>query len=167
MAYEELQVTGEPGVWNCARHRTTQTRLRCGRCEKPICPKCTVMGPVGARCRDCASNRSSHIYQVGPLQFALAFGAGAVMGALGSVLIGLLGFFALWALLYAPAIGPVLGRVVSKITNGKRGTVLAGVSGAGIAFGALGLGALSGEIFNPILWLMVGIAVVGVWLFLR
>ena len=167
MAYEELQVPGEPGVWMCARHRATQTRLRCGRCEKPICPKCTVMGPVGARCRECASNRSSHMYRVGPLQFGLAFGAGAVMGALGGVLIEVLGFFALWALLYAPAIGPLLGGVVSKITRGKRGTVLASVAGAGIAVGALGVGAVTGAIFSPILWLMIGIAVVGVWLFLR
>lgn len=167
MVYEELQVPGEPGVWNCARHKSTPTRLRCGRCEKPICPKCTVMGPVGARCRECASNRSSHMYQVGPLQFGLAFGAGAVMGALGSVLVGVLGFFALWALLYAPAIGPVVGQVVVKVTRGKRGSVLAGVSGAGIALGALAVGLVNGEVFDPILWLMIGIAIVGVWLFLR
>ena len=167
MAYEALQVPGEPGVWMCARHHATPTRLRCGRCEKPICPKCTVMGPVGARCRECASNRSSHMYQVGPLQFALAFGAGAVMGGLGSVLIDALGFFALWGLLYAPAVGPLLGGVVSKLTRGKRGPVLAGVSGAGIAVGALGTGLFTGAIFDPIVWLMAAIAIVGVWLFLR
>ena len=167
MAYEELQVPGEPGVWNCARHTAIQTRLRCGRCEKPICPKCTVMGPVGARCPSCASNRSSHMYQVGPPQFALAFGAGAVMGALGAVLINLLGMFWLFALFYAPALGPVLGGVVTRITRGKRGPVLAGVTGAGLAVGALGLGVFTGAILNPILWLMVAIAIVGVWLFLR
>lgn len=165
--YDALQVPGEPGVWFCARHQTTQTRLRCGRCEKPICPKCTNMGPVGARCRDCLSNRGSHIYQVGAPQLAMAFGAAFVMGALGAVLVDLLGTLALFALFYAPALGPLLGKFVTRITKGKRGTLLAATTGAGIAVGALGLGVWSGAIFSPFLWLMIAIAVVGVWLFLR
>ncbi len=165
--YDELQVPGEPGVWFCARHNNVQTRLRCGRCEKPICPKCTNMGPVGARCRDCLSNKGSHIYKVGAPQLALAFGAAIVMGAIGAVLVDALAGWALFALFYAPALGPVLGKFVTRITKGKRGPLVAGATGAGIAAGALGLGAFSGAIFDPILWLMIAIAIVGVWLFLR
>ena len=165
--YDELQVPGEPGVWFCARHQNVQTRLRCGRCEKPICPKCTNMGPVGARCRDCLSNKGSHIYKVGIGQLALAFGAAIVLGALGAILVGMLGTWALFALFYAPALGPVLGKFVTRITKGKRGPLVAGAAGAGIAAGALGLGAFTGAIFSPFLWLMVVIAIVGVWLFLR
>ena len=165
--YDELQVPGEPGVWFCARHQSVKTRLRCGRCEKPICPKCTVMGPVGARCRDCLSNRDSHMYQVGAPQFIVAFGAAAILGALGAVSIKLLGTLALLALFYAPALGPILGKLVTRLTKGKRGPRLAAVTGAGIAVGALGLGAFTGAIFNPFLWIMVGVAIVSVWLFLR
>lgn len=165
--YDELKVPGEPGVWFCARHTNVQTRLRCGRCEKPICPKCTNMGPVGARCRDCLSNKDSHMYQVGPTQFALAFGAALVLGAGGAILVNILGIWALFALFYAPALGPVLGKIVTRITKGKRGPLLAAATGAGIAVGALGLGAFTGAIFSPFLWLMVVIAIIGVWLFLR
>ena len=165
--YENLQVPGSPGVWFCARHQATKTRLRCGRCEKPICPKCTNMGPVGARCRDCISNRDSHMYRVGAPQFAMAFGAAVVMGAVGAVLVNLLGTLALLALFYAPALGPIMGKFVTRITRGKRGPRLAVATGAGIAVGALGLGAVTGAIFSPFLWLMVGIAIVGVWLYLR
>ena len=165
--YDELQVPGEPGVWYCARHTQTTTRLRCGRCEKPICPKCTNMGPVGARCRDCLSNKGSHIYQVGPAQFALAFGAAVVMGAVGAFGVGMLGGWALFALFYAPALGPIVGKFVTRITKGKRGPLLAAATGVGIAVGALGLGAITGAIFSPFLWLMIVIAVIGVWLFLR
>ena len=165
--YDDLQVPGEPGVWFCARHAGTKTRLRCGRCEKPICPKCTNMGPVGARCRDCLSNRDSHIYRVGAPQFAMAFGAALVMGAVGAVLVNVLGTLALFALFYAPALGPLLGKFVTRLTKGKRGPLLAAATGAGIAAGALGLGAVTGAIFNPFLWLMIVIAVIGVWLFLR
>ena len=165
--YDALQVPGEPGVWFCARHQNTTTRLRCGRCEKPICPKCTVMGPVGARCRDCLSNRDSHMYQVGATQFIMAFGAAAILGALGAILINLLGTLALFALFYAPALGAILGKLVTRITKGKRGPRLAAATGAGIAVGALGLGAFTGAIFSPFLWIMIVVAIVGVWLFLR
>ena len=89
------------------------------------------------------------------------------MGALGSFLVGILGVLGLWALLYAPVIGPLVGGAITKVTRGKRGSVLASVAGAGIAAGALGTGLLTGAIFNPILWLVMVIAIVGVWLFLR
>ena len=166
-SYDELQVPGEPGVWFCARHNNVKTRLRCGRCEKPICPKCTNMGPVGARCRDCLSNKSSHIYKVGAPQLGLAFGAAVIMGALGAILVDMLAGWALFALFYAPALGPFLGKVVTRIARGKRGPILAGATGAGIAVGAIGLGAFTDAIFSPFLWIMVVIAIVGVWLFLR
>ncbi len=125
------------------------------------------MGPVGARCRDCLSNRGSHIYQVGAPQLLMSFGAGAVMGAIGAVLVDVLGTLALFALFYAPTLGPILGKFVTRMTKGKRGPLLAAATSAGIAFGALGLGAFTGTIFNPFLWIMIVIAIVGVWLFLR
>lgn len=50
-------VPGEPGAFYCGRHPKVVTRLRCGRCETPICPKCMVYTPAGARCRDCSRNK--------------------------------------------------------------------------------------------------------------
>ncbi len=137
MPYEELKVPGEEAVWFCARHKTTRTRLRCGRCEKPICPKCTVMAPTGARCRDCVSNRDAHMYQVAPKHLGLAFGASFLVGAGGALLTSVAGAFWLWILLYAPAIGPVLGRLITKITGGKRGPKIALVVSLGLICGAL------------------------------
>lgn len=137
MPYEELKVPGKEGVWHCARHKNVETRLRCGRCEKPICPKCTVMAPTGARCRDCVSNRDAHMYQVAPKHFALAFGAAFLVGALGVFLTSIAGAFWLWVLLYAPAIGPLLGRLITKITGGKRGPKVAAVVSLGLFCGAI------------------------------
>ncbi len=48
---------GEDGAWYCGKHTKAVTRLRCGRCETPICPKCTVYTPAGTRCRPCAKNK--------------------------------------------------------------------------------------------------------------
>jgi hypothetical protein len=38
----------------CFRHPKEMTLLACGRCARPICTKCVVMGPAGPRCPDCA-----------------------------------------------------------------------------------------------------------------
>jgi len=41
----------------CTRHTNVETALTCGRCEKPVCPRCMVHTDVGIRCRDCAPAR--------------------------------------------------------------------------------------------------------------
>src|SRR5215212_668196 len=43
----------------CADHPDVETRLRCSRCGRPICPRCSVRTPVGMRCPDCGGTRSS------------------------------------------------------------------------------------------------------------
>jgi hypothetical protein len=52
-----VPVPGDDGAFYCGKHKNAVTRLRCGRCETPICPKCTVFTPGGTRCRDCARNK--------------------------------------------------------------------------------------------------------------
>jgi hypothetical protein len=54
---EPAAVESQPGVYYCSKHKKETTRITCGRCEKPICTRCTVHGPAGVRCRDCARNR--------------------------------------------------------------------------------------------------------------
>lgn len=38
----------------CHRHPKVMTQLSCGRCDRPICDRCVVLGPAGPRCRECA-----------------------------------------------------------------------------------------------------------------
>jgi len=187
--WKHLEVPGETGVYFCARHKNTRTRLRCGSCEKPICPKCTQYGPTGARCADCLSLRSSHMYQVSALGALAAFGVAFGAGVVGSILLSVLGGFSFLALLYAPAIGPTLGRFIVRASGGKRGTKVAVVAAAGFLVGALVtavvpmLTLLSGRpnhpalpltsvlamgiLFHPFLWIMVGVALVSLWVFLK
>jgi len=56
---QAVEVPGEAGAYFCAKHTKVKTRLRCSRCEAPICPKCTVYTPAGTRCRPCARNKVS------------------------------------------------------------------------------------------------------------
>ena len=44
---------GEDATLHCYRHPDREVSVRCGRCDRPICLRCTMEGPVGARCRDC------------------------------------------------------------------------------------------------------------------
>jgi hypothetical protein len=71
-----VAVPGEDGAWYCAKHTKAVTRLRCGRCETPICPKCTVYTPAGTRCRPCSKNRIA-VRPVGVLHSALGTMEGA------------------------------------------------------------------------------------------
>lgn len=41
----------------CYRHPRERTLLRCGRCDRPICTRCAVLGSAGPRCPDCARNK--------------------------------------------------------------------------------------------------------------
>jgi hypothetical protein len=45
---------GEDGLYYCAKHKKTTTRVTC---EKPICDRCMVVGANGVRCLDCARNK--------------------------------------------------------------------------------------------------------------
>lgn len=178
-------VEGEPGVWWCARHARVKTRLRCGRCETPICPKCTKYGPTGARCPACVSNKGLHLYQISPRQYGLAV---VVAIMLGSVLGFVASFSSLLVLFYAPAAGTLVGKAVSWATGHKRGLALAAIAGAGLVFGAfiplLGVPLtmmsavrapgsvsfvplLTANLLNPFVWLYVVLAVPGAWYWLR
>ncbi len=182
--YRDLEVAGEPGVYWCARHKNVQTRLRCGRCETPICPKCTRIGPTGARCQKCLSNRSQHIYQLSTHHIGMALITSLVLGSLGGWLSRwpLIGFFVIF---YALGAGTLIGRAVTRVTGGKRGTVLAIIAVAGIVLGALlpinvlwHTFALSSQgvpvslplfsaLNNPFAWLYAGLASAGAWYWLK
>lgn len=40
----------------CYKHPKEATNLSCGRCEKPLCTKCAIIGPAGPRCKECAKH---------------------------------------------------------------------------------------------------------------
>ncbi len=121
----------------CATHPDVETELACGRCGKPICPRCLVHTPVGARCRDCAQVRRLPTYQIPTLHVLRGSGAaaatGAATGAAWALLLpyrlGVYGFFILFLAL---GIGYAVGEAVSWATNRKRGAVLQGVAASGV-----------------------------------
>lgn len=113
----------------CALHPETETNLRCGKCEQPICPKCLVQTPVGARCPECAALKRLPVYAVSPVLYARAIAAGlTTASALGAIwpFLPFGGF--LW-LIIAAGIGYAIGEVVSLSVNRKRGPGLQAIAG--------------------------------------
>ena len=124
----------------CATHPEVETNLRCGKCGKPICPKCLVQTPVGARCPDCAQLYKLPTYRISTKYYLIAIGTGLGMAIACGTIWGLIE----WAvrlfylsLLLAPAVGYAIGEVVSLSVNRKRGTGLAIVAGVAVAISYL------------------------------
>jgi hypothetical protein len=121
----------------CATHKDVETGLACGKCGKPICPKCLVETPVGARCRECANVRRLPTYSITPTQYFKAIAAGlAIAIAVGIAWAWLriaveIPFFGLMtALLLAAGAAYAIAEVVSRAINHKRGTPLQIIAGA-------------------------------------
>jgi uncharacterized membrane protein len=107
---------GGSGTLRCARHPNTETVLRCGRCETPICPRCLVSTPVGARCPSCAQvKRFATLLK--PRELAQAVAYGVAVGAVGTVVLSFIPFLGLIG--YA-ILGFGVGEVVSVGANRKR-----------------------------------------------
>ena len=128
-------MNGPPEV-PCARHPDVMTALRCGRCGTPICPRCLVQTPVGARCPTCARLYKLPTFRLSPAYYARAAGAAlgmaAVTGVVWGVVSSFIGFFYL-NLVLAAGVGYAIGEVVSLAVNRKRGRWLAAVGGFGVA----------------------------------
>ncbi|MBI2760064.1 MAG: hypothetical protein HYX51_01395 [Chloroflexi bacterium] len=124
----------------CATHPDVETDLRCGKCDTPICPRCLVQTPVGARCKSCANLRRPPMYQVSAPVMARAAGVSLAIGAAtgaawgfllpNSLGIGILGIFI--ALFIGSPIGYGFANLLDKVTNRKRGPVMQGIAVAGI-----------------------------------
>jgi hypothetical protein len=112
----------------CAAHPNVDTGLACGKCGKPICPKCLVHTPVGARCKDCAGLKRLPTYQVATTQhlraalvgLALALALGIAWGWLRA----LVPYFGLFGIFVAAGAGYLIGEAISRSVNRRRGTIL-------------------------------------------
>ncbi len=129
---------GPGAALRCASHPNTETYLRCAQCQTPICPRCLVMTPVGAKCRACARARPLPTFQVSALNVVLATIAmlisSIVLGAIGSIALRVVPLF---VMLFPLALGFAVGEIVSLATNRKRHLILRIIAGVGVALGYL------------------------------
>ncbi len=124
------------GVVACPRDPGVQTALRCSRCEKPICPKCMIQTPVGARCRECARIAKSPVYTMTNGVMARA----ATASVVGGVVMGLIWGFVLLpfsigflSIFVGAGLGYAFTRMMEFATGRKRGPMIVGFAIFGIA----------------------------------
>jgi len=118
----------------CAYHPDVETNLGCGKCGKPICPKCLVQTPVGARCPECAKLYKLPTYRVSTKYYLMAAGTALGMAIVCGIAWGVIAWKTPFSLnlLLAPVAGYAIGEVVSLSVNRKRGTGLAIVGGIAV-----------------------------------
>lgn len=126
----------KPDTMKCAAHPDVETSLRCGKCGKPICPRCMVQTPVGARCRDCARLYKLPTYRISAVYYlraiGTALGIAIVTGLIWGVINNFVPFFYL-NLLLAAGTGYAIGEVTGLSVNRKRSPWLAAVGGIAVA----------------------------------
>lgn len=160
----ELNETSSETVY-CARHPDVETYLRCNRCNTPICPRCLVQTPVGARCPDCARVSRLPTVDITPVAFARASGAALVSGlAVGwfwELITPRFGFGYLFSVLIGLGVGWVISEAVSFATNRKLGlgVQINAVLGVAVAFGLYQL-LRPGTVIFETEWLALGAAAV-------
>jgi hypothetical protein len=116
----------------CAEHPNTETRLRCSRCGKPICPRCAVRTPVGMRCPDCAGTRATVVANpAGTLKAALAGLAVATVVAVGW------GLFPTWGFYWALLLGFGVVETMARLLRARRGPDLQVVAIVIVVYGLL------------------------------
>ena len=115
----------------CATHPDVETNLACSKCGKPICPRCLVQTPVGARCRDCARSDKLPTFTVQPVHYVKAIGA--MLGtAIACGFIWAIIPFTAFNIMLAAVIGYAIADLVSRSVNRKRGPVLAIIASCGV-----------------------------------
>lgn len=132
----------------CARHPNVQTGLRCASCGTYICPDCLVQTPVGAKCKDCASQRNSTLFSLSPINVIAAIAVGLIAGSIAGWAVEFsIGYF---TLLLAFIFGGFAGEMIMRAAGRKRGVKMEIIAGVTMALGAIG-----GRMFVAMLQLAV------------
>lgn len=116
----------------CAAHPEVETELTCGRCGRPICPKCMVQTPVGPRCPRCAQIKRLPTYEIALRHYFIALGAGltvAIATGFAWAFIPFVGYFFYFSILIGLGVGYAIGEVISRSVNRKRARGLQAIGG--------------------------------------
>lgn len=152
----------------CYRHPGTETALRCGNCERPICVRCVVQHPVGIRCPECARPTKIPIFDVTPVYYARAVAAAVGIGAAGVlglflvnallVPLGPVAFYIRWLALVG--VGYLMGSGMNLAVSRKRSRGLQWIAGVAVVVVFLVVAPFLGLSLNDLFGLLaLGVAV--------
>ena len=123
----------------CANHPRRETKLRCNRCEKPICEKCAVLTPTGYRCHECVRGQQKVFDNVRWYDYLLGFVSAAALSLVASLVVAWISsyFWGIIVLAVAPTAGALIARGVQFVLHKHRSAALFWVCAAGVVAGAL------------------------------
>jgi hypothetical protein len=121
----------------CIYHTKVETNLRCSKCEKPICPRCMVYTPVGARCPECAAVKRVPMYDVSSTLYLRALGAGLGIAIVAGFIWSFVGNFGFFGFFIAMGLGYVIGEGISRSVRYKRGRGLQLIAGISVVVAVL------------------------------
>jgi len=110
--------------------------MRCNKCGKPICPKCSVHMPVGYRCRECVRGQQQVFYaDFRARYYMIAALVSLVLSLVASRIILSLGW--LYALILSPIAGAAIANAARWAIKRRRGRYVWLVVCGSIVLGAL------------------------------
>jgi len=105
----------------CYNHPNRETRLRCNRCERPICSECAVLTPTGYRCRECVRSQQKIFETANGADPFIGGAISLVLSFIGSFIASYLGFFTLFV---APIVGTIIAGAVRWAVKRRRSRLL-------------------------------------------
>jgi hypothetical protein len=120
----------------CYIHPKRETRLRCSRCEQPICTSCAIQTPTGYRCKNCIRSQQKVFETAKPIDYILAIVISAVLSFAGSFLASIMGFFTLFI---APIVGVIIAEAVRRAIQRRRSSLLFKITTISASIGSLPL----------------------------
>ena len=119
---------------HCYRHPDRETYIRCGRCDRPICTRCAMQGPVGFRCRECGRLAYDPLRSIRPLQGVAGFGVATGLAVVAGFIAAQLGFFSIFVSFFA---GGLIAESVTRVIGLKHGPAIIAIVLSGIVLGTL------------------------------
>jgi hypothetical protein len=122
----------------CANHPQVQTVVSCGRCDKPLSPRCMIYTPVDVRCRDCAQRRRPPQYTLTPRVYARVLPTAAAFAHICGFLLSLVPRLGLLAsIMIVFLIGFLVAGALGRVSGYKQGRVMQVIAGATVVVGIL------------------------------
>lgn len=144
-----VEPEADDGRLFCYRHPDRETWVRCGRCDRPICPKCAMQGPVGFRCRSCGKPAVDPLRTIKPAHAVAGFLVAAGAGTLAALIGMQLGWFLIIVGFFA---GGLTADLVMRITGFKIGATMAAILLGGLALGtAVAFAIVNWPVINGVL----------------
>ncbi len=128
--------TDTPSATVCVNHPGRTTMLRCNRCGDPICPECAVLTPTGYRCKKCVRGLQRNFETARWWDYPLAILTAGVLSGVGSLIVGMIGFFTIFL---APIAGMIIAEGVRWVIRKRRSKTLFIVATVAAVAGALPL----------------------------